>query len=342
MKKMKIGYYCADVSPKRTKSLGIYKTTKEILKQLLKNKKFEVVLILSEESQEYFKEFSCDKEVCKSEGRYVFNKLFKYPKFANKIANKKNLDILFFPKGHIPFLKIKGVKYVSIIHDLIPMYYLKRGKLSMIVSSFLLWRSAKFSDLIFTDSEYSMRQINKISRKLVVIIPLGYSGVKNPIKPNKNKNYIFAIGNKNPHKNLDKAIELVKEYNRVYNKNYDIKTSSGLLSEEELAGLYKYAKFSMFLSDIEGFGLPLIESYFYGTPVVFNNKTSLAEIGQGLPGACDVDNKESVFNAITEVENLNQKRVARIGQELGAKYNWERCGIEVYKNIQSLITSSSK
>jgi hypothetical protein len=40
--KIRLGYYCADVNPKNTKSLGIYKFTIEILNNLIKDKNFEI------------------------------------------------------------------------------------------------------------------------------------------------------------------------------------------------------------------------------------------------------------------------------------------------------------
>jgi hypothetical protein len=332
MKKLKLGYYCADVNPNKTKSLGIYKATKEILKELLNKKSVEITLILSKESEKFFREFECKKKITKSEGSYILNKLFRYPSFANKIAKKESFDILFFPKGHLPFFKISKTKYISWIHDLIPIYYLKKGKFKMFFSSFLLWWSAKKSDLIFTDSEYSKEEISKISRKKIIVIPLGYSVVK-PKNPKIKGDYVFVIGNKNPHKNLDNSIELLTEYNKKFKKQYTSITSSGNLSEEELAGLYKYAKFSIFLSDIEGFGLPLIESYAYGTSVVFNNKTSLAEIGSGLPGACTVEDKSSVFNAIKEVENLSKKEIGSISRALKERFNWKNCGKVIFKSL---------
>ena len=341
MKEIKIGYYCADVNPLKTKSLGIYKVTKEILKRLLKKKGLEIILILSKESEPFFREFKCEKRICKGGKIYLFNKLIKYPSFANHIAKKEKLDILFFPKGHIPFFKIKKVKYVSIIYDLIPFYYLKKGNLKMIFSSFLLFWSAKKSDLIFTVSKYSKKQIEKISKTKPNVIPLGCSIVK-PKKPKIKGKYVFVIGNKNPHKNLDFAINVLQEYNKIYGKNYKPVTSSGKLSEEELAGLYKHAKFSLFLSSIEGFGLPLLESYSYGTPVVFNNKTALAELGKGLPGACDITDKKFVFKAIKEIESLSKQKIKLISRKLNRKYNWNKCVSIITKVLDKIISEKSK
>jgi len=329
MRKIKIGYFCADVNPNKTKSFGIYNVTKEVLRQLLKINNFEVVLILSEESKTFFKEFNCKKKICKTNKLSPLNKFFFYPNFANRVAKEDNLEVLFFPKGHIPFKKVKGVLYISIIHDLIPFYYLKKGKISMLPISFLLWWSAKKSDFIFTDSEFSKKEIEKITRKPITTIPLGYVQPNKTKKPKIKRPYVFIIGNKNPHKNLDLSIRLIEEYNKRFNKKYNVVTSDGSLTESELAGLYKYANFSIFLSNIEGFGLPFIESYYWKTPVVFNNKTALAELGKGLPGACDVNDKESVFRAIRMVENLKKDEINKISNFLKEKYNWEKCREEI-------------
>jgi hypothetical protein len=322
-------------------SLGIYKATKEILRELLKNQNLEITLILSEESKPFFREFKCKKEVYVSKHSRILNKLFFYQFFANRIAKAQSLDILFFPKGHIPLMKLSKIKYVSITHDLIPFHWLKEVHLPSIPISALIWLSIKRADLILTDSEYSKKEIQKFTKKPIRVIPLGSRKVK-PKDPHFKKDTVFLIGNKNKHKNLEKTKALLEKYNKINHKNFIGVISSGKLSENELAGYYKYSRFCMFMSSLEGFGLPLVESYSYGTPVVFNNETSLSEIGKGLPGACDVKIPSSVFKAIEEVENLSKKRIKINSRYLLEKYNWKNCGLVIYKNLQSLTTSSSK
>jgi len=65
-----------------------------------------------------------------------------------------------------------------------------------------------------------------------------------------------------------------------------------------------------------------LESYYWKTHVVFNNKTALAELGKGLPRTCDVNDKESVFRAIRMVENLKKDEINKISNFLKEKYNW--------------------
>ena len=60
------------------------------------------------------------------------------------------------------------------------------------------------------------------------------------------------------------------------------------VSEETLWAAYRAARFTVFPSLAEGFGLPVAESLASGTPVVTSNFGSMAEIGQA-GGALLVD-----------------------------------------------------
>jgi glycosyltransferase involved in cell wall biosynthesis len=56
-------------------------------------------------------------------------------------------------------------------------------------------------------------------------------------------------------------------------------TFTGSIDEERLALLYRQAEFLVFPSLYEGFGLPIVEAFASGTPVLTSNITSLPEIG---------------------------------------------------------------
>ena len=60
------------------------------------------------------------------------------------------------------------------------------------------------------------------------------------------------------------------------------------VSEEALWSLYRIARFSVFTSLTEGYGLPVAESLCCGTPVITTNYGSMAEIAAG-GGAIEVD-----------------------------------------------------
>lgn len=62
-------------------------------------------------------------------------------------------------------------------------------------------------------------------------------------------------------------------------------------SDSELVELYDRARFSVFVSLHEGYGLPVVESLSHGTPVLTSNFGSLAEIAQ-LGGCLQVDPRD--------------------------------------------------
>jgi glycosyltransferase involved in cell wall biosynthesis len=54
------------------------------------------------------------------------------------------------------------------------------------------------------------------------------------------------------------------------------------LADAELAWLYEHARFSIYPSQYEGWGLPVAESLSYGTPVISSNASSMSEIAPKL------------------------------------------------------------
>ncbi|MFT3853917.1 MAG: FkbM family methyltransferase [Ilumatobacteraceae bacterium] len=66
------------------------------------------------------------------------------------------------------------------------------------------------------------------------------------------------------------------------------------VDETTLWSLYRLARFTMFPSLIEGYGLPITESLVCGTPVITSNFGSMLEIAEG-GGALAVDSRDSVL-----------------------------------------------
>ena len=62
-------------------------------------------------------------------------------------------------------------------------------------------------------------------------------------------------------------------------------------SEAELWASYQLARFSIFPSIVEGYGLPIAESLACGTPVITSNYGSMAEVAAG-GGALTVDPRD--------------------------------------------------
>ena len=364
MKSQKIGYYVADVNLKQTSSIGIYRFTINLLEQLIK-RRIEITLFCNEQNHHLFKRYSKKikkiiklKRVCNN---HIVNRFFLDQIMINKYIKKERLTKIVFPRGFMPLYKIKGIQYYIVIHDLIPRYYLFNKKLSwkmrlkFLPATIMLMLAIKKADKIFTVSDFSQEEINNhTSKKKVKVIVEGcnlnslLNKLTKKLECIKGKPYFYIIGNQNPHKNLERSIELFLDYNKIHKNKFNaivtvpkIKKFEkegaikflGHVKDKELATIYKRASISLFLSDIEGFGLPLIESYSLETPVVFNNKTSLAEIGRNLKGSCNIKDQKSVFKAINESLGMNKKEILKNKKKLVNKYNWEECGNKFIKEL---------
>src|SRR6185369_15571845 len=104
--------------------------------------------------------------------------------------------------------------------------------------------------------------------------------------------YLLFVGTREPRKNLNR---LIKAWQPLSN-NFDLifaweagwdemaQTLNqhvrflGKVSAQELAVLYGEAEIFVYPSVYEGFGLPILEAFYHGTPVVTSNVSSLPEV----------------------------------------------------------------
>ncbi len=174
-------------------------------------------------------------------------------------------------------------------------------------------------------------------------------------KYKRNKPFLFFVGTTEPRKNLKRLIKawepLAREVDLVIagSQGWDKEIQSykarnlqdiyflGFVPNQDLACLYTAAEVFVFPSLYEGFGLPVLESFYYKTPVVTSDRSSLPEIGGNAVELVDPENVESIRNGIQKVldesdENRKQ-RLQRMKLRLQL-FTWEQTAqktIEVYK-----------
>lgn len=110
---------------------------------------------------------------------------------------------------------------------------------------------------------------------------------------------------------------------------------SGYISDRQLAEIYTHAYCSIFPSLYEGLGLPIIESYFFGTPVIASNTSSMAQI---VHPRCTFDPSDiySIQSKIKEV--LNNKEILELstdfGQHILENSDWSNSILKVAAKIE--------
>ena len=166
--------------------------------------------------------------------------------------------------------------------------------------------------------------------------------------------YFVFIGTQHPRKNLAGLIAAFNRYrkeggswdlllvgsamwrkrgfdarNALDGLDSDIRThvhQCGWLPQDELAQVLAAAGALVFIPWFEGFGIPVLEAFSVGTPVIHSNCTSLPEVAGGAGLQVDPGDTESVVEAMHRMERDPGLRevLAEKGKERAEAFSWDR------------------
>lgn len=267
---------------------------------------------------------------------------------------------------------------VATVHDLSILRYPEtHPKDRVAFMSKRIGKTIQRADRIITDSEYVRQEVlaefNLPQEKVVsVLLAAGehFSPVSQDLLPAvlapfdlKPGKYILAVGTLEPRKNLTTAIrayvrlpEAVREeipfvvagMQGWKTEGLDREVADlidkgqirrlGFVSDDALPALYSGARFFVYPSLYEGFGLPPLEAMACGAPVIVSDRSSLPEVvgDAGLKvDALDVDGLAEKMNLLVEDDalcaDLGQRGIERAGG-----FSWRRCAeqtLDVYREV---------
>lgn len=353
---MRIGFDCAKLAKGMGKSIGIYNVAKSVVTNLVGRlpKGVELVVFGNEMNRHDFDidgvEFVLSDIKLESRKDVILWELFR----ANKYIKQYNIDRIVFPRGFTSLFC--PIMDIIIVHDLIPFFYHKNfpGVLGKIENAYIMTRlkqSIASADRIITISEYSkadmIAMVPKAASKTEVILH-GFDHRKQlyDVEPAA-EDYIIGITSGLPHKNARGIIEVYKEYVKISNKPAklvlaglkslddievqldkevaDLIECKKFLEDKEYFTLFKNAKVLLFMSIIEGFGLPPLEAMELGVPVICSDRTSLPEVVNDAGVLVNPDDYAGVakeLNKMLSDEEYRQDYIRR-GYENLEKFHWE-------------------
>jgi glycosyltransferase involved in cell wall biosynthesis len=102
----------------------------------------------------------------------------------------------------------------------------------------------------------------------------------------------------------------------------------GFVEDSELRSLYGACSFVIWLSDYEGFGLPVVEAMANGAPVITSQSSSLTEVAGDatilIKNNSDVGEIKSAMEKLFKDGDLRQELI-RKGKEQAKKFSWQNC-----------------
>jgi len=233
--------------------------------------------------------------------------------------------------------------------------------------------SADRADMILTLSNNSRNDIIHFLDVSPEKVKTVYLGSPNWISENKKANtkkltskfiksdYLFYPANTWPHKN---HMRLLEAFNRIKYKNninllfsgyphqadqkirdFIIKNNLsnrihflGYIENEQMSYIYQNAFGLIFPSLFEGFGIPIVEAFKSGCPVLCANNSSIPEIGGDavlyFDGLSVSEISNSILKFISE-PNLRSKLIEK-GYERAKKFSYHKTAKQTLKYIKSI------
>ena len=229
------------------------------------------------------------------------------------------------------------------------------------------------SDFTKQDLVASFNLNDKIKNKIQVIyegwehlMPAPNELIVNEVYP-QYENYLFYVGTTRLHKNMKnllKAFSLAKKSlapgikivvsgNATYldaedKKNVDLINNdgeriifTGFVSKNVLEQLFRNADAFIFPSLSEGFGIPVLESFYFKKPLLCSNTTSLPEVAGNAAlyfNPADAENMAAVIIAFYKDPSLGAALIDK-GTERLKLFSWKKTAVdttELYKRVLGL------
>ncbi len=295
--------------------------------------------------------------------------------FARYLSQHKQFDAAYIPSNQFPLALRLPSLYV--IHDLIYEQFPEQlGRLAWLKKYYLrcvVRIGLRMAKKVVAVSNYTRQEILKyhgqqFAHKIQVIHEgwehlLRNAVADTPAVETGFKQYILYVGSSRGHKNLSRLVAAVKQsqhqipdgtgvvivgntkmfrpeqLQEIQDLNHDKKTIhlTGWVSDQQLNSYFRNAKAFIFPSLSEGFGIPVLEAFFYKIPLLLSNQASLPEVAGDAAIYFDPYDVNDIADKLVQcMKNDNHDTlIAKQTQQL-THYSWEITGKKTQEIIDSI------
>ena len=306
------------------------------------------------------------------QARHPFLYIWYFELSLKRALDKIRPDVFFSPDGYLCLRT--GVPQVAQFHDLNFEHFPNdMPKIALWHYKKFFPRFAQKAERIVTVSEFTKNDIVSCYGVEPQKIDVAYNGANEVFSPiadevkdeiraryTGGKPYFMFVGSLHPRKNLarlftafdrfktlvDSDIRLVvvgekrwwteaieQAYASMSHKADVVFT--GRLSADELHKVTASAMASVYVSYFEGFGIPIVEAFRCGTPVITSNVTSMPEVAGDAAILVDPFDVDSIAEGMKRVVDDDLRKVlAAKGFERAAMFSWDKAADDIWNSIQ--------
>lgn len=290
----------------------------------------------------------------------VFGSQAQYFFSADSSALPANISLLHRPHQESN-CKIKAAKIVMTIHDLNFLY--KYGWFKKTLKLLALKKRVKRTNALAFISNFSRQDFLKHLQYPMQSTKVIHNGLCLPLPSKRPESgvprnpFFFSLGVISAKKNFEVLIPFMKYFPEMDlviagNKSSDyaksiiklVKSLSlenrvyfpGEISEPAKSWFYEHCSAFLFPSISEGFGLPLIEAFYFGKPAFCSNLTSLPEIGGSLAHYWNSFDEQSMAKVVREgLKNWNPEKAELVKQQ-SLVFSWNKAAdsyLQLYEDV---------
>ena len=292
-------------------------------------------------------------------------------KFQNW-ARKDRLDVFWSPRHHLPLL-LKSIPCVLTIHDCVWRERPDTMQLYRLMTERLLTpASLQLATRIIAVSQATAADLVSLYPNLQPKIDVIYEA--NSLHPIESSSairtpYMLFVGTLEPRKNLQRCLEALAKLKTMGSelphlvvaggRGWKVEplhrsvTALGLeqqveyvgpADDAELSALYAGCDFLVFPSLYEGFGLPIVEAFSFGKPVITSNVSAMPEVAGDAALLVDPNSVDEIANAMKRLitDRALYDTLALKTKPQAAKFSWDKAAEQTLVVIEQVGSSGNR
>lgn len=286
--------------------------------------------------------------------------------FAAEVA-KGDFDILHITDPHPYFNCWKPVlgkkPIVATVHDLIPELFQNNIRVRRVREQ--LMKDATHIIAVSQNTKNDLTRLYHVPEEKVSVVYHGYLPSQGNVRPlgdltcqPATPNYLLFVGKRGGYKNFDFFIRAVAPLLRqdkslsvfctgsafdkgemalFASRGIDRQVAQGFVLDDEMPSVFAHALAFIYPSRYEGFGIPILDAFAAGCPVILANASCFPEVAGDAALYFNPDDPESLRDRLIQLlrdASLRDRFVAQSHSRL-AGFSWFRCAEEtanVYRN----------